>query len=386
MAKYASLVRSTVADAGVYEKAGDTERATLLYMRCMLLVCKTITAHPEYAVQENKAIRRDLAGLAGNCLQKLEMLAAPQPGNLNAAGDNEDIVPQSAALKEPPSQSEMIPMSSIHTESDSSVSLGRLILKRPRVRALVVSERLVSLFERIAAANGASGTETIGVLAGRLSTDEDTGAVKTIESITQHLAADSNDDAKESPIEVSALVIPSQRPATGNRSEAEVLHETDIANLLTAKGLVQLGWILRRPENDFPLVLDSLAAHRQLRVQSHVPSAATLLAVPGRAIPLTLSDPLGMEVVAACAVSTPHEHDGLSDITAQHHVDRTGEAGSSKSDATLADGTRRRLVVQAEHVKMCQDPDAVQFKLYDVRPLGTRHGEDNATSGIAMAR
>jgi hypothetical protein len=42
----------------------------------MVLMCKTISVHPEYAVRENKAIRRSLAGLASTCLEKLETYAS----------------------------------------------------------------------------------------------------------------------------------------------------------------------------------------------------------------------------------------------------------------------------------------------------------------------
>jgi hypothetical protein len=176
------------------------------------------------------------------------------------------------------------------------------------------------------------------------------------------------EDAKFAPIEVTALVIPSQKLMTSsdNRTEAEELHETDLANLLAAKGLVQLGWILKRPDRDSRPGLDSLAAHRQLHAQRQVPSAATVLVAPTRVTPLALSDPHGMQVVGACTVRSPHAHDGASELTSHEIGAGWRCAGSSATDAAFV-GDAPRLVVRAKHVTMCQDPESVQFKLYDVR-------------------
>jgi hypothetical protein len=383
MARYAAIVRSTVSDASKYEKAGDADRATLLYMRCMVLVCKTIPAHLEYSVRENKAIRRDLAGLAGICLEKLETYASARFGMSSISTSLEKTcVTESVSA---PSLADPCPASNRVSEFTTTATIPQIITKRPRIRALVVSQRLIALFERIPSGNSGSGTETIGVLAGRLSPQEDAGALRTIESITQDLTVNSVlatggslEDAKFAPVEVTALIMPSQKlvSSSGNRTEAEVLHETDIENLLAAKGLMQLGWILKRPDGISPPSLDSLAAHRQLRVQQQLPSAATVIVTPTRVTPLALSDPHGMQVVGSCSVRSPHVHDGASELTA-HEIGIDSESpGSSAPDAVFV-GDVPRLVVRAEHVTMCQDPESVQFKLYDVRSLASRHASDS---------
>jgi hypothetical protein len=383
MARYAAIVRSTVSDASKYEKAGDADRATLLYMRCMILVCKTIPSHLEYSVRENKAIRRDLAGLAGICLEKLEAYASARFGMSSITRSLEKASVTESCLS--PSVADPCPTSNPASEFTTTATIPQIIAKRPRIRALVVSQQLIALFQRIPSANSGSGSETIGVLAGRLSPLEDAGVLKTIESITQEFTANSVlatggslEDVKFAPVEVTALVMPSQRlvASSGNRTEAEILHETDVANLLAAKGLMQLGWILKRPDGDSPASLDSLAAHRQLHAQLQVPSATTIVVTPTRVTPLALSDPHGIEVVRACSVRSPHTHDGASELPGCQIGIDSESAGSSKTDASCI-GDVPRVVVRAEHVTMCQDPESVQFKLYDVRSLALRHASDS---------
>jgi hypothetical protein len=103
-------------------------------------------------------------------------------------------------------------------------------------------------------------------------------------------------------------------------------------------------------------------------LQSRFPSAATIVVLPNLAAPLALSEPEGMRYVGECEATRPHQHEGVSVVPA---ADVELGAVTAVSDVTDLSSAfeKTTVVIRAVHVSICHDPEEVQFKLYDVRPL-----------------
>lgn len=404
LAKYASSVNATVADAAEFETSGDRERAALLYIRCMQLVCKTIPSHPEYAVTENKPIVRDLGRQADQCLTRLEAYAATLAAE---RGDRAGFISETPLPRSSPRQSEsgeeaseaatssqeralQVPTSAAN--GPTHVSSGRpIVSRRSRMRSLHISASLFALFERIAAFNTSTGIETIGVLAGRLtnSGNTDSGPSSVVEKeSTAFETLDTfievpNNGLQSAPLEVTALIVPSQRPkssTSGEREEDEVedeipetelLFESDLLSLLSTKGLSQVGWIRYMPQSDSRVSLGPVATALQARLQARLPEGASVVMTPN-------SSPSRYKWYAlANADAVEAVLDNLNDPTPGGLPTHAADAGPPfkiKGEEEISKIIRRD-VVRARHVIVKRNADeGPSFKLYDVRPLAAAHG------------
>lgn len=134
LTQYTRTITSTLADAAALEREGTSdarERAALLHIRVLQLVCKTLPAHPEAALPEAAPLLAALARRAEPAFARLEAYA----GLLAKAGKGGDGG-GSRELPPPPAMGE----------------LG--------LREVVVAEALVGLFER--------GSERLAAVAGRV--------------------------------------------------------------------------------------------------------------------------------------------------------------------------------------------------------------------------
>lgn len=126
LARYLNSVRQTQRQAVASESDHDISRATLLYIRVLQLVCKTLPSHPDYSLPENAPVVHELRAVADLAFRHVERLANQLTGSSR--------------------------------KSRSS--------RRAR-RSLVISTSLPLLFERIAAERATSGDVMVGLLATR---------------------------------------------------------------------------------------------------------------------------------------------------------------------------------------------------------------------------
>lgn len=254
---YSSLLSTTLADAAALEReATDAarERAALLHIRALQLVCKTLPAHPEAALPEAAPLRAQLVRKVEPAFARLEAYAA----QLARAAPSPP--PARSPLAPPPMPAAMVPAGGDEAEAageEEAEAAGADVDAQPRGRGArrswVIGETLLALFER--------GAETVAVLAGRVGED---------------------DVAR-----VTAMVVPSQRAATlavagadapgDAEAEAEVLYLSDIVSLLAAKGLVHLGWLrlVSTPPGGGMLRLGAQAERLQRSCQAAIPEMVT---------------------------------------------------------------------------------------------------------------
>lgn len=349
VAQYCSSVRATVADAKGCLSRGDPERASLLFMRCMQLICKTLPSHPEYAILENKAIIRELARLADVCLSNLEHVAAKSP----EAARSRLFEPGISALYP----------SSMAEEEETTPFLSPPFSHR-RPHPVEVATEVVDVLQRMGAEACANGDEVLGVLATKIPAPDDKTATKG-----------SDPDG----LSVSAMIVPSQC-STGETQEAVLMYESDLHALFAAKRLTQIGWILLQPREDpsGPPRLDSLAAHLQAALQARNPDAFILIArlhepsavdqrpkIDVQAV--RLRDPSGLERVFECGERFPHTHSWDSRATRD-------EDSESSDDSESESAAEERLVLFADHVEIKVGSRAPAFKIYDLRPMAAVHG------------
>lgn len=114
LARYLHTIRQNYKAATAQS---DKQRAALLHIRLLQLICKTLPAHPDHSLPENRPLVKELRSVAHRSFEALEA----------------------------------------HAHSVSPQSLSRV----------GISIALFDLFERIATENTARGLCTIGMLAGR---------------------------------------------------------------------------------------------------------------------------------------------------------------------------------------------------------------------------
>lgn len=150
LARYLNTIRQTQRQAIATESSGDISRATLLHIRVLQLVCKTLPSHPDYTLPENAPVLQELRAVAHVGFRDVERLAS----QLMAS-----------------------------TQKPRSVRRSR--------RKLCISSSLPLLFERISADRTLKGETFIGLLA-----------------IRPDLSATADHD------DIVALIIPSQTHGT----------------------------------------------------------------------------------------------------------------------------------------------------------------------------
>lgn len=394
LAKYASTVSATVADASAFEISGDRERAALLFIRCMQLICKTIPSHPEYSVAENKSIVRDLARQADLCLARLEVYAAALESERGERGEGTPEYSPTPALPEsveaediPRTQEELLPnglgksSGTVHHESSLPIRGRPIVSRRLRMRGMHVSAALFSLFERISASNAKHDIETIGILAGRLTNGGKLAEESAVSATKENIVFETletyidmpHSGLRSPPLEITALIIPSQRPSISSceefddsPGETELFYENDVISLLSAKGLTQLGWIRFRPRTESYEGLGPIGATLQARLQACLPEAASVVVTsntsPSRQKWYALANADAVEAVLDNVVPSMSEENQSSsfDSTVSHRI---------KDKEGLLQIIRRD-VVRVRHIIVRKDTDeAPLFKLYDLRPL-----------------
>lgn len=241
LARYLHSARQTIMQAASSERSGDLERAALLQIRVLQLICKTVVAHPEYQLPENGPLVTQFRHVADSAFADVERLS--------------DALESRAGPKS--------------SESRSASA------RRPRTRKVEVSSNLIDVFERIAGDNSANGLETIGILAGPL-------------------------DGSVAPLQVTALIIPSQ---SCTQHGSEMRYENDVFSLQELKGLASMGWIQMRPQ-DSRLTLSPSAARTHAGFQIMMPEAVVIVVAPGdpsRYRAYALTDPGGLGYVLGCA-------------------------------------------------------------------------------------
>lgn len=241
LAKYLRNIKQAVDQSNECEQVGDIDRAALLQIRVLQLICKTLPSHPEYQLDENHPVVKELSELAHTGFENIERLAKLLSENL-----------------------------------ETSAHEAR---RRLQLRPVEMSLGLAELFERIAAENTARGLQTIGLLAGK----PFHGKERTRGTIT-------------------ALVIPSQ---TSLSHSCDIRYETDVTQLLRVKDLAQLGFIQMCPNltrlSVSPAAVKMLAPLQQ----SIPEAVSIIVAPqdPKRLSAFALSDPEGLKFALECISS-----------------------------------------------------------------------------------
>jgi hypothetical protein len=343
VAKYSQIIGSTLADAAAFERAGDPdslERAALLHIRILQLVCKTVPSHPEYSIAENASILCSLARRADACLGRLEAYAAAL-----ARASGGPPLPPVNALRPP--------------EEVIGSAASRL---RHQFRRVHVSAAPISVLER--------GAESIGAIAGRVVAS----------------AAEGGGDEVGASLSVTALVIPSQVPAADGVSEAELLYGGDVLSLLRAKELLHLGWlrVLRSSAAAVGGALGRRVARLQAQCQLAVPEAVTGAVV----VRADKADPLRVAWFSSdggADAGREASEPGASTSPAPDAVDDGDPAGPGSAAVEGADGALTpNGMVRAAHVVV--HDDGPPFKFYDLRPMAAVHeAKAKARAGEAVA-
>mmetsp|Transcript_3775 Transcript_3775/g.11249 ORF Transcript_3775/g.11249 Transcript_3775/m.11249 type:complete len:311 (+) Transcript_3775:49-981(+) len=190
LARYCATLKQSLAQAEQYQRAGDNERAALLFIRCVQVANRTLPGHPEYSLRQSEQWQKELRRISGRCLLELERLKP---------------LIDVAAKKDAKQQGEF----RFDTGQSSTVEMDQGILH---------------VFEKIAHEYTCNRIECIGLLCGRL------------EDISKNVQV----------LKVAALVIPSQH---GTDSNCEMLNESTVHSLQEAKGLFTLGWLVTHPGN-----------------------------------------------------------------------------------------------------------------------------------------
>lgn len=225
LAQYTRTIQATLDSATVLLRsatASSAERAALLHIRILQLVCKTLPAHPDHGLPETAAARAALAEKADICFARLEAYAAslsksaapppaqrPQlraPESVVGGRGRDDALPTAApAAPAPQHSSAAAPQ---HSSAAAPRQWPGASPKRPRC-SVVVPAPLLALFER--------GSEPIAAL----------GGVCHGEDV----------------MHVTALVLPAQNGPRNGVGEGDVLYPGDVFALLQAKKLVPMGWL-----------------------------------------------------------------------------------------------------------------------------------------------
>lgn len=330
LARYLNTIRQTHKHAITSKQNGDFSRATLLHVRVLQLVCKTLPSHPDYTLPENAAVVRELRAVSHISFREVERLATLLTSS--AATSTTATAPTSAATS-------ATPVADTAAASPSAATTPRKLSRGVRrTRKLVVSTGLFDLFERIAGERTAVGEATIGLLTARL------------DAVT----ADAEHD------DIVALIIP---PQAHGPQWSGMRYERDVTHLLEIKELVIVGLISLQPRvrrNTLPLQ----AAKALSIIQSHFSNATAIVVAP-------------RDSTCHCAFFT------LSDKAMAYVSSVDGEIQQDIIPQGL-DGAGEPIITQAHHVED-RDDATPTFKLYDLRPLektreehGRENGERNA--------
>lgn len=313
IARYLRSIRQTGRQSSESENEGDFERAALLQIRILQLICKTLPAHPEYELSENRPVVKELRGIAHTSLSSVERLA----GLMNEGGDRQIVGSGNGSVR----------------------TKGKRRLKDCHIE---ISMSLLELFEKVAAENTANGFSTIGILARR---GERQGSGEP--------SSKNEDDGPESICSIAALVIPAQ---TALPDRSNIRYETDITHLLSTKGLAPMGYIQLCP-NLSRLALNPISSRMLARYQKKEPDAVAIIVAPQDPMKVqafTLTDDYGLEYVLSCA-----DHD----ISPAENVIPRGLPGEGGPIWRVDNGLQ---------VRKDGEP---QFKLYDLRPLAAARDE-----------
>lgn len=365
IAKYSNIVGTTFADATAFEGRGDPEsgeRAALLYIRILQIVCKTIPSHPEYSIPENEAIVASLSRRADSCFARLESYAASLSKARSAPAPSaplirppEEII-RSSSSASPPSGSVTVRKQGVHP---ASLEL--------RLRSLHIPSDLVELLERIASDTLSRGLEFVGALAGReVQPLGQQGRQQTQDPGAPDVSSDVGRDAI---LHATALVIPAQKAMDGNK-ETVVNYLDDLASLLAAKSLLHLGWIRVRPAPIAPngLLLGRDGAHLHAAVHSRLPEAITGFVM--RDHDNAVDKLLWLSLLGSRAERSREDVHGPTGISGDIKGLQSGSSGKTpgKTPSPLPPG-----MVGANHVVFRTDSGAPPFKLYDLRPMAKVH-------------
>jgi hypothetical protein len=222
LTQYLRTVSETMAGAAELEATNTPEareRAALLHIRVLQLVCKTLPAHPEAALPEGAPLVAALARRADPAFTRLEAYAAQ--------------LARATAPPQPP-------------------ALALRPAPRPRLacRRVLVAEALLEVFER--------GVEPLAAIAGR---PVDGG--------------DADGDIETDVLHVTALVLPAQRAVDAAGGEPELRYPGDVAALLAAKGLLHLGWLRLEDPDRAGTALGPRAHRLQCSCQSALEETVT---------------------------------------------------------------------------------------------------------------
>lgn len=253
VARYLRSIRQTVRQSNESESEGDLERTALLQIRVLQLICKTLPAHPEYELAENRSVVKELRGIAHTSFANVERLAT-------LLGDDEKVDHKSL----------------------------RGARRRVRARHVEISVGLLELFESIAAENTAKSLNTLGILAGRVE------AQQNGESSSR-----SERDDSSGIVRITALVIPAQ---TALPDRTSLRYEADVTDLLGKKSLVQMGFVQLCP-NQSRLALGSASASILARYQKKQPDAIGIVIAPRdpmRIQAFSLMEDYGLNYVLGC--------------------------------------------------------------------------------------
>lgn len=256
VARYLRSIRQTVHQGHESESENDIERAALLQIRVLQLICKTLPSHPEYELSENRSVVKELRGIAHTSFFNIERLETLL---------GEDSVAQHNA----------------HT--------GPAARRSVRTHHVEMSASVVDLFENIAAENTAKGLNTIGIVAGRLESRQHPEFVPRRER-----------DDSPGTSRITALVIPAQ---TALSDTSNIRYEADVTDLLGRKGLVHMGFIQMCP-NQSRLALSPTCARTLSVYQKRQPDALGIVIAPQdpvRVEAFSLTEDHGLNYVLGCA-------------------------------------------------------------------------------------
>lgn len=248
IARYLRNIRQTVRQANEVEERGETERAALLQIRILQLICKTLPTHPEYELAENQSVVKEMRSIAHTGFANVERLA-------NLLSDDRHVEPESE--KEPVTR------------------------RRSRAQRIEISRSLLDLFEKIAVEHTTNGLRTIAVLGGRPEARQNGG-----------------DDTSASCVCITALVIPSQMPSSDT---SIIRYEADITDLLDKKGLTHMGFIEMCPDLGRVALTSSMTL---ARLQKKQPSAIGVVIAPqdtARVQAFSVNEDYGLDYLLTCA-------------------------------------------------------------------------------------
>lgn len=275
IARYLRSIRQTIRQASESEETGEIERAALLQIRVLQLICKTLPAHPEHALAENQPVIKEMQSIAHDGFANVERLA----GLLSDEG-----------------------------KLDQEPAAERVARGRSRAKHIKISMGLLDLFEKIAVEHTAKGVRTVAILGGRVEAQES--------------AAEESSNT----VLVTALVIPSQVPLL---DRSNVRYETDVTDLMARKGLIQVGFVEMCP-NLNNVALTPASAMVLARLQKREPSAFGVVIAPqdaSRVGAFSVNEDYGLDYLLECEER---------DIPAHEKVPR-GHPGKGKAIWSTAD-------------------------------------------------